>query len=106
MYKRDTKYSEHEKMFVQWKKGSYSIVNSLSVFVYTKYTEFANQSKFEGGLEQTGVFSLTQRSDTPENKLPFSYNCIWLWYNTLLIKTDYFLHIKYDLLVLSRLWGI
>ena len=76
------------------------------MFVYTKYTEFANQSKFEGGLEHTGVFSLTQRSDTPENKLPFSYNCIWLWYNILLIKTDSFLHIKYDLLVVSRLWGI
>lgn len=50
-------FSEHEKsIFMQWKVGSYDIVNSLSVFVYTKYTEFENQSKFGGGLEQTSIF--------------------------------------------------
>lgn len=64
------------------------------MFVYTKYSAFANQSKFGGGLEQKGVFYRNQRSDSPENKLPFSYNYIWLWYKILLIKTDVFLHMK------------
>lgn len=31
--------------------GSYNIVNSLSVFVKRKYTEFANQSQFGGDLQ-------------------------------------------------------
>lgn len=83
----------------------------MSVFVYTKYTEFANQSKFGGGLDQTRVFSWTQRNDTQENKLPFSCNCIWLWYKILLIKTDVFPHIKQGLLacflsLFLRFWGI
>ena len=99
-----------KSVFLQWKERSRGFVNSLSVFVYTKYTEFANQSNSGGGLEQTGVFSWTQRSDTPENKLPFSGDCIWLWYKIFLIKTDVFLHIKQGLLVwfllFLRLWSI
>lgn len=97
-------------MFREWKiythtskEGSQRSVNSLSVFVYTEYVEFANQSKFGGDLEQRGILSWTQSSDTPENKLPFSYDSIWLWYKIALIKTDAFLHIKWVLLIFEDL---
>lgn len=43
----------------------YGTVNSLSVFVKRKYTEFANQSQLGDDLEQIHIFFLISKKPHP-----------------------------------------
>lgn len=72
-------FSAWNSVYVQWKERSHGIANSLSVFVYTKYTEFANQSKFGGGLDQTSYFlglneMIPKRTNCPSAVTVFDYD--------------------------------
>lgn len=47
----------------------YGTVNSLSVFVKRKYTEFANQSQFGEDFEQIHVFFLISKKRHPGEQI-------------------------------------
>lgn len=41
--------------------GGHMILVTHCQFAYTKYTEFSNQSIFEGGLEQTSISLISEK---------------------------------------------
>lgn len=47
----------------------YGTINSLSVFVKRKYTEFANQSQFGDDLEQIHIFFLISKKQHPREEI-------------------------------------
>lgn len=56
------KYAQSMKINVNRGRGEGHMVLFIHCqFVYTKYTEFSNQSRFEGGLEQTNISLISKK---------------------------------------------